>query len=423
MTRKQTFEWSAPEALRELARCLGSAAECGRLIGVTGTNGKTTITYLLEAILNAAGRNPGVIGTVSYRYAGTVEPARYTTPESVDLQRLLSQMIDAGVDSCAMEVSSHALAQDRVAACRFDCAVFTNLTPEHLDYHGQMDSYFAAKASLFEKLILAGGKAEAFAVINGDDPYGREIAQRCLVPKLIYGVGDKSDIRGSDLRFSSEGLTMRVATPGGSIDLRSRLCGRFNALNILAATSVAWRWGVSLDVIRHAVGTVEVVPGRFQAVANDRGILALVDYAHTPDALENVLTYARELKGGSDGRLIAVFCCGGDRDRAKRPMMGKAAGRLADVIIVTSDNPRTEKPTSIISEILPGVKEAAGPLRGGIGYEVIENRRQAIARAVRLAWPGDVIVVAGKGHEDYQIIGSQRLRFDDREVLDQCLNG
>lgn len=416
-----------PNSRRAMAqmssRFFGDPTGQMRLVGVTGTNGKTTITYLLEAILNAAGWNPGVIGTVSHRYAGTVEPARHTTPESVDLQRLFSKMLDSGVDSCAMEVSSHALAQDRVAACRFDCAVFTNLTPEHLDYHGQMDSYFAAKAILFEELILAGGKPEAFAVINGDDPYGREIARRCLVPKLIYGFGERSDVRGSDLRFSGEGLEMKAQTPGGTVDLRSKLCGRFNALNILAATSVAWRWGISLDVIRLAVGAVEVVPGRFEVVSKDRDVLALVDYAHTPDALENVLTHARELKGGSDGRLIAVFGCGGDRDRMKRPLMGKVVGRLADVVIVTSDNPRSEDPVAIIDEIIPGVKEEAGPLKDGRGYDVVVNRHRAIARAVDLARPGDVIVVAGKGHENYQIIGSRRLHFDDRQVLGACLNG
>lgn len=405
------------------AKFFGDPTGQMRLIGVTGTNGKTTTTYLLESMLSAAGRNPGVIGTVSYRYASKEEAARHTTPESVDLQRLLSRMLHAGVDSCAMEVSSHALVQDRVAACRFDCAVFTNLTPEHLDYHGQMEAYFAAKSRLFEEHILAGGKPDAFAVINGDDPHGRKIAGRCQVPKLIYGFGTRADVRGTDLNFDSQGLTMKIATPDGAISVRSRLCGRFNAQNILAATAVAWRWGIPLDVVGRAVESVTCVPGRFEAVANDREIMALVDYAHTPDALENVLAHARELKGGPNNRLIVVFGCGGDRDRAKRPLMGKAAGRLADVVIVTSDNPRSEKPGSIINEILSGVREVAGQLRGGMGYEVIENRREAVDRAVKLAWPGDVIVVAGKGHEDYQIIGSKKLHFDDREVLVQCLSG
>lgn len=388
------------------------------LVGVTGTNGKTTSTYLIEAMLAAAGRRPGVIGTVEYRFCGRAEPAPHTTPESYELQKLLSRMREAGVNACAMEVSSHALSQERVSGCHFDAALFTNLTPEHLDYHSDMESYFEAKALLFEELLLTSGKEGAFAAINVDDPYGRDLAKRCPVPVISYGLSLSAEVRGTDLLFDASGLSMKIEAPGLSMPCRSSLCGRFNALNILGAVSVARGLGVGAQEMMEAVRSVAVVPGRFESVENERGVLALVDYAHTPDALENVLAHARELSGG---RVIAVFGCGGDRDRAKRPLMGRAVGRLADVAIVTSDNPRTENPLSIIEEILPGVVEAAEPLSKDRGYEVIPDRREAIRRAVELSREGDVVVVAGKGHEDYQIVGAEKRRFDDREVLKEFL--
>jgi UDP-N-acetylmuramoyl-L-alanyl-D-glutamate--2,6-diaminopimelate ligase len=372
------------------ARLCGDPSGTLALIGVTGTNGKTTTTYLLESILRAAGRQPGVIGTVEYRYAGRRLPAPHTTPQSLDLQRLLRQMREAGCDSCAMEVSSHALSQERVAGCRFDVGIFTNLTPEHLDYHRNMEGYFAAKAILFERILAEGGKANAAAAINADDPYGRELARRSEVPAVLYGLEGGTAVTGAGLRADAAGIRMRVATPAGSFDCRSPLCGRFNAHNILGAVAAAVQLGV-----------------------------ALVDDAHTPNALEKALTHARELAGG--GRLIAVFGCGGDRDRGKRPLMGRAAARLADLVIVTSDNPRTESPEAIVEQILPGVREFANASDGERGYEVIVDREEAIARAVAIARAGDVLVVAGKGHEDYQIIGKRKRHFDDREVLADLL--
>ena len=405
---------------RMSAAFFGDPSRHMALVGVTGTNGKTTTTYLLEAILRAAGMNPGVVGTVEYRYCGVTEQAPHTTPESIDLQRLLARMREKGADSCAMEVSSHALAQERVSGCHFDAAIFTNLTPEHLDYHSDMESYFEAKALLFEELLAKSGKRDAFAAINVDDPYGRDLKKRCPVPVRTYGLSRSADVSADGLSFDASGLSMRVRAPSGSFVCRSALCGKFNALNILGAAAVAEGMGIGLGAIEDAVSRVDVVPGRFESVANARGILTLVDYAHTPDALENALSNAREL---TSGRLIAVFGCGGDRDRAKRPLMGNAAGRLADVAIVTSDNPRTEEPSAIIGEILPGVREVSAPFDGERGYEVVEDRRAAIGRAVEIAREGDVVVVAGKGHEDYQIVGTTKLRFDDREVLKEFLEG
>lgn len=393
------------------------------LVGVTGTNGKTTITYLLEAMLKAAGRKVGVVGTIDYRFDGFSEKAKHTTPESADLQALFRRMRDADVDACAMEVSSHSLSQGRVARCRFDAAAFTNLTPEHLDYHDGMEDYFAAKAILFERLLAEGGKKGAFAVINGDDPYGKRLFDKCPVTSIGYGLGGEHDVVGRYLQFDAHGLRMCVETPSGGFECRSRLCGRFNAQNILAATAVAARLGVDLRNVSRAIESMDVVPGRFESVENGNGVLALVDYAHTPDALENVLAHARELAKDGRGRLIAVFGCGGDRDRDKRPLMGEVAAKIADIILVTSDNPRTERPESIIDDILPGLKRSSHPMKDGSGYEIIVDRRDAIARAVALAKEGDVLVVAGKGHEDYQILGSKTIHFDDREVLRELLQG
>ncbi len=393
------------------------------LIGVTGTNGKTTTTWILEAILAEAGRRPGVIGTVAYRYAGQSFRAPHTTPLSLDLQRLLRDMVDAGVDACAMEVSSHALEQERATGCQFDAAVFTNLTPEHLDYHGDMETYFAAKARLFEERLTHEGKDGAHAVINVDDPRGRELAARLTVPVVRYGLEHDADVRGYDLFCDAAGIGMTIATPDGMWACRTPLCGRFNASNVLAAVAVAWRCGIEASVIQRALEGMRAVPGRFEAVPNDRGVLAIVDYAHTPDALENVVAHARELVAPAGGRLVVVFGCGGDRDRAKRPLMGRAVAVGADVVIVTSDNPRTEDPAAIIEEILPGVCDKAMPFAGDRGFEVIIDRRAAIERAVKASRLGDVLLVAGKGHEDYQIVGHERRSFDDRAVLREFLQG
>jgi UDP-N-acetylmuramoyl-L-alanyl-D-glutamate--2,6-diaminopimelate ligase len=397
------------------ARACGDPTGGMKLFGVTGTNGKTTTTYMIESILRSAGFNPGVIGTVEYRFGGVSLPAPHTTPLALDLQRLLARMLSEGCDSCAMEVSSHALDQERVVGSRFDVGIFTNLTPEHLDYHDGMDDYFRAKAILFERLLRDGGKEHASAVINIDDPYGKNLVERACVPVTTFGTAGDADVRGSDIRSDIRGISMRVETPKGPVEIESKLRGSFNVQNMLAAIAGALSAGIDLGSIKAGVESLGCVPGRFEAVENGRDVLALVDYSHTPDALAKALEHAAELKG--DGRLIAVFGCGGDRDRQKRPLMGAAAARLADVAIVTSDNPRTEEPGSIIEQILPGVREHMEETSGGNGYEVIADRRRAIARAVEMASPGDVIVVAGKGHEDYQILGTKKIHFDDREEL------
>ena len=395
-----------------------------RLVGITGTNGKTTITYLLEAIFDAAGWTPGVIGTVDWRYPGSARKATHTTPESYELQKLLRDMADANVDACAMEVSSHALDMERVVGCHFDGAIFTNLSPEHLDYHGDMESYFAGKRKLFTERLVASVKEKVFAAVNVDDPHGRRLCKDLKVPLWRYGVKEEADVKCRMMSFDASGMTLVVSTPVGEAKVRSPLFGRFNVENVLAAMATGLALGVDLETVAAAVGTVRRVPGRFDPVSNPRDILAFVDYAHTPDALKNVLLHAKEL---AKSRLIVVFGCGGDRDQLKRPLMGEAVGRIADVAMVTSDNPRTEDPSSIIGMIIPGLKKAGmksfGGAQGRPGgtYEVIEDRRAAIQRAADLAKPGDVIVVAGKGHEDYQIIGTDRRHFDDREVLEEFL--
>lgn len=389
------------------------------LVGVTGTNGKTTTTYLLEAIFKANDKKTGVIGTVEYRIGSSVLSAANTTPESYELQKLLARMRSEKVSTCAMEVSSHALVQGRASDCEFDAAVFTNLTPEHLDYHSDMDSYFDAKALLFEDLLASSPKKDVFAAINTDDEYGLRLARRCKVPVVTYGFAKDAFVRGEDLTFDSNGIAMHVKFSNTSFKCSSKLCGRFNAYNILAAVAVAIQINIPPEVISKAVSDLSFVPGRFEPVKNERGVLALVDYAHTPDALENSLSNAREIAMLRNGKLISVFGCGGDRDRQKRPMMGRVAAALSDIVIVTSDNPRTEDPQKIIDEILPGVKNGKKPLKDEDGYEVISDRRLAIEKAVSLARKNDVLVVAGKGHEDYQIVGDKRTHFSDKEALEE----
>jgi UDP-N-acetylmuramoyl-L-alanyl-D-glutamate--2,6-diaminopimelate ligase len=387
------------------------------LIGITGTNGKTTTAHLLESILNHAGRKAGVLGTIEHRWPGHSEKATHTTPESCDLQKILSSMKALGVDSCAMEVSSHALSQHRVDSCAFDCAVFTNLTPEHLDYHENMEDYFEAKAGLFERVLLESSKQNKYSIVNLDDEFGVRLLDRSAGECITYGFSKSAKVRGENLRFNSKGISFDLSAEGRSLKITSRLWGKFNALNILAAAASAWSLGIDFDDIKAGVESLERVPGRFQIIPNEKGVLGFVDYAHTPDALENVLLNAREFLSENGGRLISVFGCGGDRDKLKRPVMGKIAGSCCDITIVTSDNPRTEDPGAIIDEILTGLCESSNPFDGRRGYLVEKDRARAIARAVEIARIGDVIVVAGKGHEDYQIIGENRFDFDDSLVL------
>jgi UDP-N-acetylmuramoyl-L-alanyl-D-glutamate--2,6-diaminopimelate ligase len=378
------------------------------LIGVTGTNGKTTSTYLLEAMLQALGYAPGVIGTISYRYGGRELTAEQTTPGPEELQRLLRDMVAAGVSHCAMEVSSHALAQQRVAGCRFAAALFTNLSQDHLDFHGDMQAYYAAKARLFTEY------RPGLAVVNGDDAAGQALVQEACAPVLTYGFSPQADAAVEDLHMDAQGIRLQARVQGRRVAIRSPLVGRHNVYNLLGALGVAAGLGWDLERAIGGLETVAAVPGRFERVDAGQPFAVLVDYAHTPDALRNALTAARAL---TSGRLIAVFGAGGDRDRSKRPAMGRVAAEHADVAVITSDNPRSEEPMAIIRAIEAGYRAAAPT-----GHcQVIEDRACAIRQAIALARAGDVVVIAGKGHETYQIIGAERHPFDDRHVARQAL--
>ena len=392
-------------AMGPVAACFyAMPSERVRLAGVTGTNGKTTVAYLLERIFARAGLTAGMIGTVETRLAGEVRASLHTTPEALDLQRLLAEMADRGVEAVAMEVSSHGLDQGRVEGCRFDVAIFTNLTQDHLDYHGNMEAYFEAKARLF-----AEDYAE-FALVNIDDPAGRELARRASVPVETLGLDGDADWRACDVELSAAGSRFVVSGPEGrQAAVQLRIPGRFNVSNCLAAVAGAHHLGVDLSVAAEAAGSLEGVPGRFQRVEAGQPFSVVVDYAHTPDGLERVLTAAREL---ALERVIVVFGCGGDRDRGKRPLMGRAAGRLADLVVVTSDNPRSEDPLAIIAEIESGLSSLA---RGS--YLVEPDRRWAIHVALEQARAGDTVVIAGKGHETGQQFADRTLPFDDRVVV------
>jgi UDP-N-acetylmuramoyl-L-alanyl-D-glutamate--2,6-diaminopimelate ligase len=371
--------------------------------GVTGTNGKTTTTYLLESIFRAAGDPAGLIGTVETRVAGRAQPAARTTPEAVDIQRLLREMAGAGATKCALEVTSIGIESGRTEGFEFDVAVFTNLTHDHLDHHGTMEAYYAAKAKLF---TTPGPRA---AVINADDSYGRRLISELPYTPLRFGMEAEADVVPADLSVDSRGSTFRAVGCGLDLAITIRIPGLFNVSNALAAASAAVKMGIPPEAIAAGIGDVVSVPGRFEPVDEGQGFLVVVDYAHTPDALANVLQAARNL---TEGRVLVVFGCGGDRDRAKRPEMGEAAVRLADVAYATSDNPRSEDPEEILNEIEKGMA-AAGPDRR---YRIIVDRAEAIGRALQDAGPGDVVVIAGKGHETGQTIGGTVLPFDDRLV-------
>jgi UDP-N-acetylmuramoyl-L-alanyl-D-glutamate--2,6-diaminopimelate ligase len=374
------------------------------LVGVTGTNGKTTTTFMLEAIFRAAGRTPGLLGTVEVHLGDTRRPALHTTPEAPDLQRLLAEMAEAGVQAAAMEVSSHGLALHRVDATRFRAAVFTNLTQDHLDFHADLDDYFAAKRRLFTAGFTPLG------IVNLDDPYGRLLAETAEVAVVTTGTGAGADWRATEVTASLEGASFRLRAPGGSRPVRLRLAGHFNVANALGALAAAEAVGIDLDTAVAGLEGLTGVPGRFERVDAGQPFTVLVDYAHTPDSLDNLLRAARAV---TDGRVIVVFGCGGDRDRAKRPLMGEIAGRLADLAIVTSDNPRSEPPEAIVAQVAEGAARSAGP--GGFRVEV--DRRAAIRAALALAGPGDAVLVAGKGHEQGQeLAGGVKVPFDDRLV-------
>jgi UDP-N-acetylmuramoyl-L-alanyl-D-glutamate--2,6-diaminopimelate ligase len=385
------------------------------LIGITGTNGKTTTAYLVAAIFEAAGVKSGLLGTVAYRIGDQEIDATRTTPEAPDVQRFLRDMVDRGCGACAMEVSSHALSLRRVQGLRFAAGVFTNLTREHLDFHGDMGAYFAAKRQLFEIL-----PPEAPAIINVDDPRGADLLAVSARP-VTYAITRAADVTPGPLSFSLEGLRFDVRTPRGAVAVRARLVGRPNVYNILAAVAAATALDVSFSAIERGVAALDGVPGRFQVVSQPGDdVTAVVDYAHTDDALRNLLETARPL---ARGRLITVFGCGGDRDRSKRPLMGAVAARLSDVVIVTSDNPRTEDPARIIDEVKRGLPggERNGQRATGPECLAIVDRRTAIARAIDEAQPGDLVLIAGKGHEKYQVIGDRVLPFDDVAVARDAL--
>lgn len=394
------------------------------LIGVTGTNGKTTTSYVLEAIWQAAGAEVGVIGTVNCRFGGQLRPSPVTTPESLDLQNLLREMRAAQVTCAIMEVSSHALDLKRVDASHYDAAVFTNLTQDHLDYHQDMESYFAAKSRLFTELLAAGGAA-GLAVLNQDDPWGRKMRRLVAAPVLTYGFGPDVDVRPRHYTLSPQGIQAVLDTPDGPVEITSPLLGHYNLANILAATATALGLGVAPEHIVSGLAAMTGVDGRLEPVAVTGQPLVLVDYAHTPDALAQVLKALRALPFQ---RLITVFGCGGDRDRTKRPLMGQAAAQGSDLVIVTSDNPRTEDPLAIITQIEAGLQELGWPrlesqdlTPAARGYLIVPDRRQAIRVAVEAGTRDDVILLAGKGHETYQIVGTNRRHFDDRQEAWQAL--
>ncbi len=396
------------------ASIFGHPEQQVKLCGVTGTNGKTTTAFLLEQWLRAAGRTTALVGTIEYRLAGEVRPAPHTTPESRDLLALLAEGVERGVTDAVMEVSSHALDQGRVWGIPYDVAIFTNLTQDHLDYHGTMEAYLAAKQKLFD-----GSQAPAprVAMLNAEDPVEAvlaEAAQAAGSRILTYGV-DRGDLHARDVRMRPGGMSFIAVTPAGETTLDVSLTGRVNVLNLLASLGAALERGVTLEQIAAAAPKLAPVPGRFEAVDAGQPFTVVVDYAHTDDALRNVLALARSLVAPQGGRVLVVFGCGGDRDRTKRPRMGRAAAEAADIVILTSDNPRSEDPRAILDEILPGT---AGL---GAAVHVEPDRAIAIRMGIREARAGDIVVIAGKGHEKTQTIGRAVLAFDDVAVARTAL--
>jgi UDP-N-acetylmuramoyl-L-alanyl-D-glutamate--2,6-diaminopimelate ligase len=392
-------------ALAVLAdRVWGQPSGSLQVVGITGTNGKTTTAYLLRSIFEASGIKCGLLGTVVYSVGDQDREATRTTPEAPDVQRMLRQMVDNACGAAVMEVSSHALSLRRVDAIRFAAGVFTNLTRDHLDFHGDMESYFAAKRRLFELL-----PSEAPGVVNLDDPRGPALAgvHRHV---LTYAVNETAGVTPEPFELSLQGLTFTARTPRGPVHIASRLVGRPNLYNLLAAVATGVALDLPVDAIERGLHNLQGVPGRFQVVSSkDDDISVVVDYAHTDDALKNLLETARAL---STGRMVTVFGCGGDRDRTKRPLMGAVAGRMSDVVVVTSDNPRSEDPARIIEEVLRGIPGARSSSNGPHVLAIVD-RGEAVARAIDLARPGDLVIVAGKGHEQTQVIGDRELPFDD----------
>ncbi len=375
-------------------------------VGITGTNGKTTVSFMLREIFKKAGRHPGLIGTVHYEIGERILPATRTTPEAPDIQLMLSQMEGTGCDSVIMEVSSHALAQQRIEGIFYDAAVFTNLTQDHLDYHGTIESYFSVKARLF-------GAVCRFAIINRDDPWGHRLLKEKMGNDdcFSYGFNAEADVRGYNVFSEASGSHMRVESPWGNVEISLQLIGEFNLHNALAAFATAAALGVPVEKIVEALADMKRVPGRLEAIANKKGKRIFVDYAHTDDALKNVLEALRTI---TSGRLIVVFGCGGNRDKTKRFLMGQVASRLADYSIITNDNPRSEVPENIAANIVVGFDSKHN-------YEVLLDRQTAIVRGLELIRKRDILLIAGKGHETFQEFQNTIVPFDDREVVREAL--
>jgi len=391
------------------ANFFGKPAHALKLVGVTGTNGKTTTTSLMDSILRASGAKTGLFGTISYHTPAGEYPAPNTTPESVDLQQFFAEIRDAGGTYATMEASSHALALDRLWGCHFAAAVFTNLTRDHIDFHKDFENYFAAKRRLFEG---TGAGAPDVAVVNTDDEWGKRLVG--LAKKTFtYGLTNGSDLKAKKFALSFNGLNFTAQTPAGAIQVESPLVGRINVYNILAAIGAAIGLGIPNDVIEAGIRNLHAVSGRFQRVDAGQPFLVVVDYAHTDDALQNLIRTARELI--TKGRIITVFGCGGSRDRTKRPIMGETSGRLSDLTILTSDNPRQEDPLKIISDVVVGMQKSSGK------YLIEPDRAKAISLAIEEARTGDIVLLAGKGHEDYQIFADRTIHLDDREEARRAL--
>ncbi len=389
-------------------------AEKIAVTGITGTNGKSTTAFLLESIFLAAGRKTALVGTIEYHVAGNVLSAPHTTPEALELQRLFRDELEAGGTEAVMEVSSHALAQERTYGIPFDVAVFTNLTRDHLDYHGTMDEYFAAKRILFAG---CGARIPRVAVLNADDDYGlqlKKFSQNAGSDVITYALA-AADFHTSKLEVTARGTCFQLITPDDTIPLTSPLIGRVNVYNILAASAGAYARGCPSESIADGIAKLARVPGRFERVDCAQPFTVVVDYAHTDDALRNLTSLAREFVKHDSGRVITVFGCGGNRDRSKRPLMGEAAGRGSDFVVLTSDNPRNESPLAIINDAVVGVQ------RSGVKYAIEADRRAAIRAALAEARPKDIVLLAGKGHEKVQIVGSASIAFDDRQVATEVL--
>ena len=383
-----------------------------RVVGVTGTNGKTTVTYMLKQILEASGVRTGLLGTVCYEIGERVIPAQRTTPEALDLQDMLAQMLRAGCGACVMEVSSHALEQQRVREVEFDLGVFTNLTRDHLDFHGSMENYFAAKSKLFT--ALEQGSKPGVAVINSDDPFGARLVQEHSFKRLLtYGLNDAAEVRAAQIAFGKDGTRMIIQAGGQSFPCRLPLIGRHNVYNALAAVAAALGLEVELPAVQQALNAMRAAPGRLEPIALGQPFPIFVDYAHTEDALRNVLRTLRELAGG---RLLLAFGCGGSRDVGKRARMGAVAAELADLTIITTDNPRKEQPAQIAAQVEAGYLAVRAD-----GCQVELDRRRAIDQLIRLAQPNDTVLIAGKGHETYQEFSDTIVTFDDREYARETL--